>query len=59
MRQYRSTAKGRETQRYYTVLGNKKAQLASQWVQKNRPDIWDAISKKATTIIQEKQGKGG
>lgn len=58
MRQYRSTAKGKQTQRYYTVLGNKKAQLASQWIQQNRPDIWEMISKKATKLIGEKPQQG-
>lgn len=54
MKQYRSTDKGKQTQRYYTVLGNKKAQLASQWIQKFRPDVWETISKKATKLIGDK-----
>lgn len=58
MRKYRTTAKGKQTQRYYTVLGNKKAQLASQWVQKNRPDVWAKISKTATEIIGDKPDGG-
>ncbi len=58
MRQYRSTTKGKQTQRYYTVLGNKKAQLASQWIQQNRPDVWEMIGKKATKLIGEKPQKG-
>ena len=58
MKQYRSTTKGRQTQRYYTVLGNKKAQLASQWVQKNRPDVWETISKKASKLVGGKPDGG-
>lgn len=57
MRKYRSTDRGRKTQRYYTILGNKKAQLASQWIQENRPDIWEMIGRKATKLIGEKPQK--
>jgi len=54
MRQYRQTDKGRKSQRYYRILGNKKAQLAAQWVQQNHPEIWLTISKKATKLIGDK-----
>jgi len=54
MKKYRSTDKGKKIQRYYTILGSKKAQLASSWVRKNHPEVWESINKKALKLVGEK-----